>query len=131
MGEVNATRDRFFDGRNAVRRAVAPQLIGRTLSINDPEGRAVARWAIEDMTVVDQNKANGSFVFGLRSDSKPRLVLFESPQRTALLAAEPKLRRWRWRRRKRGLTMGLAWSAFGIALAALFYFGWRDGSAWV
>jgi len=38
--ENTATRDRFFDGRNAVRRAVLPQLIGRTLSINDPDGRA-------------------------------------------------------------------------------------------
>jgi Zn-dependent protease with chaperone function len=131
MGEPNATRDRFFDGRNAVRRAVAPQLIGRTLSINDPDGRAVARWAIEDMTVVDQNKVNGSLVFGLASDSKPRLVLFDSPQRAALLTAEPRLRRWRRHRRVRGLTIGLGWMAFGVALGALLFFGWRDGSAWV
>ena len=131
MADPTVTRDRFFDGRNAVRRAVAPQLIGRTLSINDPEGRAVARWDLDDMTVVDQNKANGSMVFTIASDPRPRLVLFDSPQRTALLAAEPKLRRWRSRRRRHGLTVGLGWTAFGVALAALFYFGWRDGSAWV
>jgi hypothetical protein len=131
MADGNATRDRFFDGRNAVRRAVAPQLVGRTLSINDPDGRAVARWDLGDMTVVDHNKANGSMVFTIASDPKPRLVLFDSPQRTALLAAEPKLRRWRSRRRRRGLIVGLTWSAFGIALGALIYFGWRDGSAWI
>jgi beta-barrel assembly-enhancing protease len=130
MADASA-RDRYFDGRTAVRRAVAPQLYGRTLSINDPEGRAVARWDIADMAVVDQNKVNGSMVFGIASDPKPRLVLFDSPQRAALLAAEPRLRRWRGRRRARGLAVGLGWSAFGIALAALLYFGWRDGSAWV
>jgi hypothetical protein len=129
--ESTATRDRFFDGRNAVRRAVTPQLIGRTLSINDPEGRAVARWDVADMTVVDQNKANGSMVFTIASDPKPRLVLFDSPQRAALLAAEPKLRRWRSRRARHGIAVGLAWTLFGVALAALLYFGWRDGSAWV
>jgi Zn-dependent protease with chaperone function len=129
--ESTATRDRFFDGRNAVRRAVSPQLFGRTLSINDPDGRAVARWDLSDMTVVDQNKANGSMVFTIASDPKPRLVLFDSPQRAALLAAEPKLRRWRSQRRRHGLMVGLAWTVFGVALAALFYFGWRDGSAWV
>ena len=68
--ESNGTRDRFFDGRNAVRRAVLPQLLGRTLSINDPDGRAVARWDVADMTVVDQNKANGSMVFTIASDPK-------------------------------------------------------------
>lgn len=129
--ESTPGRDRFFDGRNAVRRAVAPQLIGRTLSINDPDGRAVARWDLGDMTVVDQNKANGSMVFTIASDPKPRLVLFDSPQRAALLAAEPRLRRWRSRRWKHGFAVGLGWTAFGIALAALLYFGWRDGSAWV
>jgi hypothetical protein len=129
--ETAPTRDRFFDGRNAVRRAVLPRLIGRTLSINDPDGRAVARWDLDDMTVVDQNKANGSMVFTIAGDPKPRLVLFDSPQRTALLAAQPKLRRWRSRRRRRGLLVGLGWTAFGIALGALFYFGWRDGGAWV
>lgn len=129
--ESTSTRDRFFDGRNAVRRAVAPQLIGRTLSINDPDGRAVARWDLGDITVVDQNKANGSMVFTIAGDPKPRLVLFDSTQRAALLAAEPRLRRWRSRRWRRGFAVGLAWTAFGIALAALLYFGWRDGSAWV
>lgn len=129
--ETAAVRDRFFDGRNAVRRAVAPQLFGRTLSINDPDGRAVARWDIGDMQVVDQNKANGSMVFSIGSDPRPRLVLFESPQRAALLAAEPRLRRWQYRRRVHGLTVGLAWTMFGAALLALFYFGWRDGSAWI
>jgi len=91
----------------------------------------VARWDLDDMTVVDQNKANGSMVFTIASDPKPRLVLFDSPQRTALLAAAPKLRRWRSHRRRRGFVVGLAWFLFGIALAALFYFGWRDGSIWV
>jgi Zn-dependent protease with chaperone function len=129
--ESIATRDRFFDGRNAVRRAVLPQLIGRTLSINDPDGRAVARWDVADMTVVDQNKANGSMVFTIASDPKPRLVLFDSPQRAALLAAEPRLRRWRSHRARHGIAVGLAWTVFGVALAALLYFGWRDGSAWV
>jgi len=131
MLESPATRDRFFDGRNAVRRAVLPQLTGRTLSINDPEGRAVARWDVADMTVVDQNKANGSMVFTIASDPKPRLVLFDSPQRAALLAAEPKLKRWRRHRARHGIAVGLAWTLFGVALAALLYFGWRDGSAWV
>ena len=129
--ESTATRDRFFDGRNAVRRAVAPQLVGRTLSINDPDGRAVARWDLGDMTVVDQNKANGSMVFTIASDPKPRLVLFESPQRAALLAAEPRLRRWRSQRWRHGFAVGLGWTAFGVALGALLYFGWRDGSVWV
>jgi Zn-dependent protease with chaperone function len=129
--ESTGTRDRFFDGRNAVRRAVQPQLIGRTLSINDPDGRAVARWDVGDMTVVDQNKANGSMVFTIASDPKPRLVLFDSPQRAALLAAAPRLRRWRRHRARHGFAVGLAWTAFGVALAALLYFGWRDGSAWV
>jgi Zn-dependent protease with chaperone function len=131
MTESTATRDRFFDGRNAVRRAVLPQLFGRTLSINDPEGRAVARWDLDDMTVIDQNKVNGSMVFTIASDPTPRLVLFESPQRAALLAAAPRLRRWRSRRARHGLAVGLAWTLFGIGLAALLYFGWRDGSAWV
>jgi predicted Zn-dependent protease len=27
--------------------------------------------------------------------------------------------------------VGLTWTLFGVALAALLYFGWRDGSAWV
>jgi Zn-dependent protease with chaperone function len=129
--ESTATRDRFFDGRNAVRRAVLPQLIGRTLSINDPDGRAVARWDVADMTVVDQNKANGSMVFTIASDPKPRLVLFDGPQRAALLAAEPRLRRWRSHRARHGFAVGLTWTLFGVALAALLYFGWRDGSAWV
>jgi len=129
--ESNGTRDRFFDGRNAVRRAVLPQLLGRTLSINDPDGRAVARWDVADMTVVDQNKANGSMVFTIASDPKPRLVLFDGPQRAALLAAEPRLRRWRSHRARHGFAVGLTWTLFGVALAALLYFGWRDGSAWV
>src|SRR3954463_1572119 len=117
--EPQATRDRFFDGRNAVRRAVVPLLTGRTLSINDPDGRAVVRWDVGDMTVVDHNKANGSMVFGIISDPKPRLVLFDSPQRAALLSAEPRLMRWRRQQRMHGLKIGLAWTAFGVAIGAL------------
>jgi hypothetical protein len=127
MAESIATRDRFFDGRNAVRRAVTPQLIGRTLSIKDPDGRAVARWDVDDMAVVDRDKASGSMVFTIASDPSPRLLLFESPQRSALLAAAPRLQRWRRLRRRSGFLPRFGWALFRLALLALFYFGWCRG----
>lgn len=120
MAERIATRDRFFDGRNAVRRAVAPQLIGGTLSINDPDGRAVARWDVGDMALVARDKAEDGMVFALASDPKPRLVLFHSPQRAALLAAAPQLRRLRRQRLHRGWRRRLGWAVMRAALIALF-----------
>ena len=120
MAEPIATRDRFFDGRNAVRRAVSPQLIGGTLSINDPDGRAVARWDVGDMALVARDKAEDRMVFALASDPRPQLMLFDSPQRTALLAAAPKLRRLRRQRRRRGWARSLGWAAFRVALIGLF-----------
>jgi hypothetical protein len=127
MAESTAIRDRFFDGRNAVRRAVAPQLIGRTLSIKDPDGRAVARWDVADMAVVERDKASGSMIFTIASDPKPRLMLFESSQRAALLEAEPRLRRLRRLRRRSGFLPRFGWTLFRLALFALFYFGWCRG----
>ncbi|MDQ7250964.1 hypothetical protein [Dongia sedimenti] len=120
MAERIATRDRFFDGRNAVRRAVAPQLIGGTLSINDPDGRAVARWDVGDMALVARDKAEDSMVFALAGDPRPQLVLFDSPQRAALLAAAPKLRRLRRQRPRRGWRHRLGLAVLRLALIALF-----------
>jgi hypothetical protein len=128
MAERIATRDRFFDGRNAVRRAVAPQLIGGTLSINDPDGRAVARWDVDDMALVERDKGEDRMVFALAGDPRPRLVLFDSPQRAALLAAAPKLRRLRRRRARVGWLGNLGWTAFRLALIALLYFGLTRGT---
>jgi len=131
MAETIETRDRFFDGQTAARHAVSPTLSGRTLAICDLEGNVLAQWPVAEIAVVDQNKVNGSMAFSLVSDPRPRLVLFDSPGRRALLIAEPRLLTWRRQHRVRGLRTGFAWTVFGVALAALFYFGWRDGSAWV
>ncbi len=127
MTEGSATRDRFFDGRNAVRRAVAPQLLGGALSINDPEGRTVARWELGQMALVERDRASDSMVFAIASNPNPRLILFESAQRTALLAAEPKLRRLRRPPRPRGTLSRIGWTVFRVALVALFYFGLSHG----
>ena len=131
MAEIAQTRDRFYDGRTAARRNVIPKLAGRMLSICDPEGNPIVRWPIGDMAVIDQNKVNGSMALGLVNDPRPRLILFDSPVRRALLVAEPRLMTWRRQRRVRSAKSGVAWTVLGVALVMLLYFGWRDGSAWV
>lgn len=124
-------RDRYFDGVTATRHEAVWNLHGAVLAIAGVGGDALAQWTLDQLVVIDQNAVNGSMTFGRRDDPGPRLVLFDSALRRDLLAAEPRLRAWRRHRRMGGLKSGLAWTAFGVALAALLYFGWRDGSVWV
>ncbi|WP_374384515.1 M48 family metallopeptidase [Dongia sp.] len=125
------TDDRYYDGQTATAHRVTVTPLGNTLLIASTGDPALARWPIEDMRVIDANKVTGALNFGRVSDPAPRLVLHESPQRQQLLDANPHLKEWRSRAAKHGWSVGLAWTVAGLAIATLFYFGWRDGSAYL
>jgi beta-barrel assembly-enhancing protease len=118
-------RDRFFDGRSAASRRIAASLAATRLDIRDEAGRLLAHWALDDVKIVDENEANGSIAFGLGNVEGPRLVLYPSPARDAILAARPELRRWRRHRFLRETRVVAVWSLVMIAFVAAFYVGWR------
>ncbi|MEX0809581.1 MAG: M48 family metallopeptidase [Dongiaceae bacterium] len=118
-------RDRFNDGLSAASRPANATLAASRLEIRDDGGRLLAHWALDEVCVIDENEANGSMVFALGDVEGPRLVLYPSPEREAILAARPELRRWR---RRRGLLESrtvLIWSLAMLAIVAAGYFGWR------
>lgn len=125
------TDDRFYDGQTATAHRVTVTPMGGTLLIASAADPALARWPVEDMRVIDANKVTGALNFGRLSDPAPRLVLHDSPQRRQLLDANPHLKEWRSRAVKRGWSVGFAWAVAGLIIATLFYFGWRDGSAYL
>lgn len=121
--------DRYYDGRTATAHRAIISVAGRDLVIGTAEIAELARWPIADMRVIDANKVTGGINFGRVSDPAPRLVLLDSPQRAALLAAHPHLGHWQRRAIKRGWSVGTAWTLAGLIIATGVYFGWRDGSA--
>ena len=121
--------DRYYDGRTATAHRAIITLAGRDLIIGTAEIAELARWPVDDMRVIDANKVTGGINFGRVSDSAPRLVLLDSPQRQALLEQHPHLGHWQRRAIKRGWSVGAAWTLAGLVIATGVYFGWRDGSA--
>lgn len=123
--------DRYYDGHTATAHRALIALTGKNLVISTMEIAELARWPVADMRVIDANKVTGAINFGRVSDPVPRLVLLDSQQRQALLAAHPHLRDWKTRAIKRGWSVGGAWTLAGLLIATGTYFGWRDGSAYL
>ncbi|MEX1109843.1 MAG: M48 family metallopeptidase [Dongiaceae bacterium] len=118
-------RDRFNDGRSAVSRPASATLAATRLEIRDDGGRLLAHWPLDQVCVIDENEANGSMVFALGDVEGPRLVLYPSSERDAILAARPELRRWRRRRGLLETRTVLIWSLAMLAIVVAGYFGWR------
>ena len=118
-------RDRYNDGKSAASRPVTARVAATQIEIRDHAGHRLARWALDAVDIVDENEASGSIVFGTGTVEGPRLVLYPSPEREAILAARPQLRHWRRRRGLREARTIALWSFAMIAVVAGFYVGWR------
>lgn len=123
--------DRYYDGHTAIAHRVTPAIAGPNLMIGTAEIQELARWPIADMRVIDENKVTGAINFGRLSDPDPRLVLHDSATRRQLFDTHAHLKNWKGQAAKRGWSVGLAWTLAGIVIATGFYFGWRDGSAYL
>jgi hypothetical protein len=125
-GSTAERRDRFFDGRTAAAHDVRLELEADALAIRAPSGEELARWPFAEIAVVDENAVNGGLTLTRSDGGTARLLLFEGPAKTALLAARPELLRWKWRGRARVARQTALWGGAAAVAAALLFFGWRD-----
>lgn len=123
--------DRYYDGQTAIAHRAIVALAGPDLVIGTAAVAEMAHWPIADMRVIDVNNLTGGINFGRISDPAPRLILLDSPQRQALMAATPALGDWRKRAFRRSLKIAGTWTLAAIVIAIGAYFGWRDGSAYL
>lgn len=121
--------DRYYDGKTAKAHRPLIRIEGKELVIGSLEASELDRWPFADIRVIDINKVTGGMNFGRVSDSAPRLLLLDSPDRQALLAAAPQLVSWKQREAKRGFIVGASWTIVGLAIAASAFFGWRHSTA--
>jgi Zn-dependent protease with chaperone function len=122
---VPPTQDRFYDGNSAASTPSHIELAGETVAIRDAAGRQLAVWPLGSIRVIDENQQNGTMTFACSEVEGPRLVLFPSDARRALLAARPTLQHWRRHRGLIELRTVAIWSGVMIAIVAAGYFGWR------
>jgi Zn-dependent protease with chaperone function len=128
------TRDRYYDGRNAVAHAVRVNIAGTKLKIL-AGGRLLAEWPLADVEAVDRRPADGAVVYALASafaqGDGARLILADSGTRNLLLAMRPELAQWKRQRRHRGLKRAAFWGGLVALLLVAFYFTfpWVAGEA--
>lgn len=121
--------DRYYDGKTARAHRPNIRIAGEELLITGDDGAALDCWPFADIRVIDVNQVTGGMNFGRLSDPAPRLMLLDSPDRQALLAAHPHLATWKTREAKRGFAVGAAWTLAGFVIAAIAFFGWQHGAA--
>lgn len=123
---ADETRDRYYDGRNAVVHPVRVNIAGTKLKIAAAGGRLLAEWPLADIETVDRRSSDGAFAYALASALQQgdgaRLILADSGTRNLLLAMRPELAQWKRQRRHRGLKRTAFWVGLVAALLVGFYF---------